>query len=315
MLVLATLCWGLSFPLMKNWLNAAEQDHCPGGDLVAALTLQGFRSLLALPLLAVFQPRWFRVSRGELGLGLLLGSLNGAGCALQAWGLAHTTPALSVFFTSLASAWVPLLAFALFRVTVARLTLFGLLVGMAGAAVLGGQTGEAWALGWGEWLTLLSTFVFALYILLLDRFGRDRRPGTLTVGLIAASGLPALAGVGAWAAGAPAGSAWPGWAAAMLTDPYLLANVGALTLFSTVLATHWMSVYQPRLPASRAALIYLLEPVFGAAFSVAWGHDPLTRRLLLGGGLILGGNFLAELPAWLRLRKGRAAPAEYEEES
>jgi drug/metabolite transporter (DMT)-like permease len=64
-------------------------------------------------------------------------------------------------------------------------------------------------------------------------------------------------------------------------------------------AFHWMNVYQPRVSAGRAALIYLLEPVFAAAFSVAWGYDALTARLFLGGSLILGGNLLIEIPYWV----------------
>jgi drug/metabolite transporter (DMT)-like permease len=75
-----------------------------------------------------------------------------------------------------------------------------------------------------------------------------------------------------------------------------------LTVLSTVMAFHWMNVYQPRIPASRAALIYLLEPVFGSFFSICMGLDPLSSNLVIGGGLILGGNFLVELPAWLRMR-------------
>ena len=70
----------------------------------------------------------------------------------------------------------------------------------------------------------------------------------------------------------------------------------------TVLAFHWMNVYQPRVSASRAALIYLLEPVFAALFSLAWGHDRVSLPLVAGGGLILGGNLLVELPGWLRER-------------
>ena len=49
--------------------------------------------------------------------------------------------------------------------------------------------------------------------------------------------------------------------------------------------------------AARVALIYLLEPIFGALFSVLLGHDKVTAWLVVGGGLILGGNLLVELPA------------------
>lgn len=116
--------------------------------------------------------------------------------------------------------------------------------------------------------------------------------------VIASLTIIALRGVAtAWGAGT---GAWWAWTASMVQSPPILRDFLLLTVFCTVLAFHWMSVYQPQLTASRAALIYLLEPVFGAAFSIVRGHDPLTARLLLGGTLILGGNLLVELPAWLR---------------
>ena len=93
----------------------------------------------------------------------------------------------------------------------------------------------------------------------------------------------------------------------MLARPAVLRDLALLVLLPTVLAFHWMNRYQPRVSAGRAALIYLLEPVFAAAFSVMWGHDELTGRLFLGGGLILAGNLLIEVPYWLRQWRSRAA--------
>src|SRR5262245_8439799 len=156
MLVAATLFWGLSFPLMKHWQLAARD--CPGGELVASHTLMGLRMLLGLAVLGLVRPGLFvRPTRRELGLGAALGLLNFAGMTFQMLGLTRTTPALSGFFTSLASAWVPLLVFACFRTAVARPVLWGLLLGLGGAAVLGVDPQQEWMIGGGEALTLLST--------------------------------------------------------------------------------------------------------------------------------------------------------------
>ena len=92
---------------------------------------------------------------------------------------------------------------------------------------------------------------------------------------------------------------WAGWVGDMLAVPKLALSVVALATLPTAVAFHWMNSYQPLVPASRAALIYLLEAVFSALFSVAIGYDPLTWALILGGALIIVGNVLVEMPGWL----------------
>jgi drug/metabolite transporter (DMT)-like permease len=302
MLVLACVCWAAFFSLCKNWQEAAQA--CPGGELLASLTLLGVRTVIALAALAVFRPRLFlKPSRHEVVVGLLLGGLNGLGNVLQVWGLASTSPALSGFLTSLASLWVPFLALVCFRLPVARATWAGTALGVGGLAVLGINRGASWGLGFGDGLTVLSSFAFALFILSLDRLGRAVNPYHLTLLLIAAAGLPTLFGAVGVAAWQGQLLPWLTWLLQILRQPAVLRDVLLLTLLSTILATHLMSAYQPRVPASRAALIYLLEPVFAAALSVVVGHDSVTGRLLLGGALILGGNALVELPLWLRNRR------------
>ena len=88
----------------------------------------------------------------------------------------------------------------------------------------------------------------------------------------------------------------------MLAVPKLAWSVVALATLPTAVAFHWMNSYQPLVPASRAALIYLLEAVFSAMFSVLFGYDSLTESLILGGALIQAGNVLVELPGWWKAR-------------
>jgi drug/metabolite transporter (DMT)-like permease len=299
MLVGVTLLWGLSFPLMKNWQAAAE--GCPGGVVLSSLTVIGVRMLLALAVLAVWQPRLFTAPtwREHVG-GAALGTAFWAGFVLQVWGIASTTPALSAFFTSISSAWVPPLAWAFLGITVAPVTLLGLGVALAGMAVLGLDLDKAYGLGPGEFLTLLASVLFAVQILLLDRLGKRLQSAHLSAGFFGAAAI--LSVVGSFFLSARQGGVgeWLAWTAAMMQKPNVLRDVLLLTLLPTVLAFYWMNTYQPRVPAGRAALIYLLEPVFASTFSVIWGHDAVTARLLLGGGLILAGNVLVELPRWLR---------------
>jgi drug/metabolite transporter (DMT)-like permease len=49
------------------------------------------------------------------------------------------------------------------------------------------------------------------------------------------------------------------------------------------------------------------EPVFAAAFAVAFGSDPLTWRMLVGGGLVLAAMYTVEL---MPRREGNDLPVE-----
>src|SRR5262249_28651059 len=143
-------------------------EGCPGGPLVASLTLLGIRPVLALAVFALVRPQlYYQPTRREWRIGIFLGLLNFLGGVCQVWGLSATSPALSGFFTSRASLWVPVLALLVLRVSVAGATWLGFLLGVGGLAVLGIDPGEGWKLGWGEALTTISSLIFAVLILCL----------------------------------------------------------------------------------------------------------------------------------------------------
>jgi drug/metabolite transporter (DMT)-like permease len=308
MLVVVTLLWGVSFPLVGTWQTAAEGWE--GGKLLSGLTLIALRTFPALLLLLAFKPRLLRdTTRREHMAGATVGVTFAIGFVLQAWGLGWTTPARSGFITSLSSAWVPLLAFVLFRTPVAGITVVGVVTGVAGTALLNVRTdtGQGWELGRGEGLTLIATLLFAVQVILLDRLGKQVRPAHLTVGFLGTTALVALALAVPVAAAGPGIGAWLHWTADTLARPAMSRDLALLILLPTVLAFHWMNTYQPHVSAGRAALIYLLEPVFAAAFSIVLGQDALTLQLFLGGGLILVGNLLVEVPYWVQQWRRRGA--------
>jgi drug/metabolite transporter (DMT)-like permease len=310
MLLLVTLVWGLSFSWLKDWQRAA--GDCPGGGLPASLTLIGVRMSVAFVIVAVCMPHLvIRPALREHAAGAFVGLVFLAGHVPQVWGLGTTTPALSALFTSLASAWVPLVAWAYFGQRPGPWTIVGFALAIIGTLVIsgvgpGGLRFEGSGLNPGDWMTLLASIAFAGQVLVLDRVGRVARPGHLTAGFFAVPGLVSLllaAGVAATGSGV---GDWWSWTTGTLGDPDVQVNIALLTVFPTVLGFHWMNVYQPRVGASRAALIYLLEPVFAAVYSFWHGHDHVHAALLIGGCLILAGNALAEAPNWLP-RRAQAA--------
>jgi drug/metabolite transporter (DMT)-like permease len=80
----------------------------------------------------------------------------------------------------------------------------------------------------------------------------------------------------------------------------VLLDLSMLTVFATIGGFGLMTFYQPRLDPARAALIYLIEPIFAAAYALVFAGRAMTAREALGGALILAANALAE---WIESRK------------
>ena len=291
MLVAVTALWGVSFTWSKGWQTASE--GAPGGELLSALTLIALRMPLALLLFGACRPgSVLQATRAELRGGSAIGAVFFAGFALQTWGMASTTPALSAFFTCLCSAWAPLLGLVFLRARVAPLTLLGLVLALAGCSVLV----EGWNLGKGEWLTTAASFFFGVQVLVLDRLGKRLEPAQLTAGFLGATGGLAVLTALVVAASSCGVGTWLEWLAGMLARRDVAVILLCQAVFGTALAFHWMNTYQPLVSPSKAALIYLLEPVFTPLVSIPLGHDQLTYPLVIGGLLILVGNGVGAMP-------------------
>ena len=94
---------------MFSWQNGPLPD-LPFAGLISGVTLIGLRMPLALVLFALMRPGLVAsLRKKDLLPGTMVALPLWLGFVLQLWGLAYTTPAMSAFFTSLASLWVPIL--------------------------------------------------------------------------------------------------------------------------------------------------------------------------------------------------------------
>ena len=117
--------------------------------------------------------------------------------------------------------------------------------------------------------------------------------------ILGAAGLAALVGC----LRDPAGLA-PGALMAIAAPAW--AGIAFLGLGCTALAYFVQTWAQGRTSASRAALIFSLEPAFAALVSVALARERLGAAEIAGGGLIVAGVALAEV---MRSPPAPATPA------
>jgi drug/metabolite transporter (DMT)-like permease len=79
-------------------------------------------------------------------------------------------------------------------------------------------------------------------------------------------------------------------------SPALVGGLGYSAVLATAVALLWQMRAQRSMSSARAALIFCAEPVFAALASWVWFGERLSVLQWTGGGLILAGMVLAELP-------------------
>lgn len=290
LLILATVIWGYSFVVMKNVV-----------DVVPPALLLGVRFTLAGLLLLVILNKRVRkhFSWKMVGLGAVLAFFDFSAFLTQTVGLQYTTPGINAFLTATYCVIVP---FAWWVVARKRPSLCN--VGAAIIAVIGiwlvavTTSGETLTLGLGEGLTQICALLFAIHIVLVSRFSKNRDVLTLTVFQFIFEGLFGLC-VGGLFETPPALS---------LITPEIVGQMAFLIVFASVVAFGIQNVSLAYVPPAQASLFLSLESVFGVVFSVLLYGEVITVRLLTGFALIFAAILVNELLA-PRLEAKRAIVA------
>ena len=273
LLVTVTLFWGGTFPIVK--------------EAIVDLPVMAFlwvRFLLAALLLLLFANRAiFTLGRRGFGRGVLLGTLLFLGYLFQTWGLAQTTSTNTGFLTGLNVVWVPLLAGPLLRKPPAFGAKIGVGLALSGLFLL--TWNPAWSFNPGDLLVLVCSLFIAMHILGLDALTAGYDGRALTFVQVATVAVLSLLGSLVYEP-----VTWPrSW-------PLDLVSALVITaVFATVYAFWVMTSFQRLTTPTRASLIYTLEPVFAAIFSILLLGEQLTALAWAGGALIVLGMVIAEL--------------------
>jgi drug/metabolite transporter (DMT)-like permease len=291
-ILLTTLIWGSTFAVARGVL-----DSWP------PLTYLAVRMpLAALVFAALFPRQVFGATRAAWRAGGALGALMGLGFIGQTVGLLYTTPAKSAFITGITTPLVPVVAYALWRTRPSRANLSGIVLASVGGALILAPAGAA-DFNAGDLVTLSTTLLFACHINLMGAYARRIDARQLSALQITVAAFVIFA---AWLAVRAVGAVWgvgalPPGLAREAVAPAWDAGVGLqivyLTLVATVATFLLWTWGQARMPATHAAVIFSLEPVFATAFAVLLrGSAEWTgRRATLGAVLVLAGVVVSEL--------------------
>ena len=300
-LTAGTAAWGLSFPVQKM-LTLLQQEIVPTASTwFLSSWIICLRSILAASILLLWKPRLLhRMTPAEVRQGLLLGLIGGLGLILQADGLAHTSASTSAFLTQSYCVILPFWHCLSRRIfPTARLVLCTSLV-LWGIAILSGFDWTTLRMGRGEWETLGASAAFTVQIILLEQ-PRYQQNRPLPVTLLMFLGFAAWSAPIALLEAPQLPDLWH-----VIATPAAAAHLAVLALACTVFSYVIMNLWQPKVSATEAGLIYCIEPVCAATYAlflpallasltgVLYPNETLTTTLITGGLLITAANLLLQ---------------------
>jgi drug/metabolite transporter (DMT)-like permease len=257
-LVGAALLYGITFPLVHD----ALADITPFAYLLGRF---GIATLILFPfaLPALRTPGADR--RMLVRAGLTAGVILFGGYATQTIGLQYTSPSTSAFITGLYVVITPVIESLISRRLPRPPVIAGIVIATIGLYLL---TGADVHLGKGEVLTLACAVLFAFHIVYIGAYANLLAPSQFTglqIGAVAVLSVAPAAqqGVGSLSTLAVFAVVFTGIACSALALPMQLWG-------------------QRRIPATRAALILLAEPVFAGIAGYVDGER-------LGAGRLVGG--------------------------
>jgi drug/metabolite transporter (DMT)-like permease len=268
-LLAVTACWGSTFFHIHDLL-----ERVPTLDFLAV------RFAIASVTLVLLAPKALgRLSRDSRRQAVVLGCLYGAAQILQTAGLAKTPASVSGFITGMYVVATPVFAALILRSRIGLQTWAAVALARVGLGVL---TLSGFSIGYGEALIFVAAMLYALHIVGLGAWSDAQQAlGMAIVQLMVITVICTLAT-------APNGVVLPDrlgdWASVL----YMAVFAGA----GAMIGQTWA---QAHLPATRAAIIMSMEPVFAALFAVMFGGESTTVRMIFGGVLVLAAMLLAEL--------------------
>lgn len=257
-LIVATVIWGSSFPLMKIVI----QDIPP-------LRFLAYRFAVALiPVGIIAGKKIFE--KDSFAKGSIIGFALFLGHAFQIYGLKYTSPTNSAFITALYLIFIPFLAAKILGDKVYKRNFVSLVMAVGGLYLIsGGLSG----INTGDVLTLLCALSFAFQIILVQKYSRENFIQLTFWEIFWVFALSSLISLFAENGGN--------------LSITIISVIIYLGIFGSFVAFAIQMKYQPATSAFRASLIYTLEPVFGHIFSIALLSDFLKPAGYIGAALIL----------------------------
>jgi drug/metabolite transporter (DMT)-like permease len=283
MLLAVTFFWSVSYLLM---------DICLAETGPLALNAMRFLGAFAIAFLAT--PRKFaKVNAMTVKYSAVIGGVLVAVYIGATYGVMYTSLSNAGFLCGLTVVITPVIGFAAFRKRPERKLAIVLAMALTGIALL--TLGEDMRPAPGDILCIMCAFAYAVDLLITERAVKSPGVDAYQLGVvqlgftgaamlalsIAFEGFRLPSSLGAWAA------------------------LAFLSVFCTGAAFIIQAVAQQYTDASRAGVIFALEPVFAGVAAFVFAHEVLSGRAYLGAFLMVAGVMAMEVDIAALRRRGR----------
>jgi drug/metabolite transporter (DMT)-like permease len=303
-LLIATVFWGCGF----TWAKAGGENvntlaGLPHGAPLGPIWLLCVRFAMAgFVWLAVFPAARRGWTLKSVGRAFVAGGFLAGGLITQHLGLDRSSEAVTAFLTSLTILFVPLLMTVVLRRPPPAVLWLGVALAIVGVWLMTGASPTGFGLG--EVLGMACAVIFSMHLISVNLVVEHDDPARMAPGQFLAVAL--ITGVVCLFLGKGPQSLWPPRLVQLATASGVGMNLLWMVLLVTIGAFGLQTHFQQHLDPTRAALLYLCEPVFAAAYAWLAAGRTLGAVAAAGAGLILAANVLVEL---LQARWRRSADA------
>ena len=285
MLIVAAIIWGLAFVVMKDALEVVP---------TAILLSIRFMATGLILSLVFFRRVKATLNKDHLVRGAILGVMLFAGFYVQTLGLSFTSPGKNAFLTAIYVVFVPLIYWLVARKRPSIFNFIAAVICIAGMGLVSLQ--DSLAIEFGDLLTIISAFLFAIHIVYVARWSEGRDVLALTVYQFLAAGICAMV----------YGSIFEVWPPVdVLLSPSFLINMGYLVIFASCICLVFQNLALTKVSPAQVSLLLSLEAVFGVIFSVLLYGESLTLKLIGGFVLIFAAILISELFPMKKRKKKR----------
>lgn len=277
-LVFATLLWGISFVVCKKAVF-----------VIPPVYMIAIRFTIAAIMMIPFIFNKLRhMTRSDFKCGVLIGVALFVSYVFQTYGVKYTSPGNNAFLTTTYVIFVPFLFWISTKKRPDLFTFGAAVLTMAGIGFI--TLGNGFSVNIGDILTIMCGITFAVHILLISTYTKEHDVSLMTFFQMA------TAAVLGWIF-APFMNGKLQFSGLDSGDISVLYIIGVLLFLSigcSLICFYLQTMGLKYIRATVASIVLSMEALFGAAFSVLFGYEKLTVKVVIGFALILLAVIMSE---------------------